>query len=247
MPEEEVVSWSRDLPELVATEDRKEQEDEEPGIAETTVRTSVTTGPSGAEDHRGEPKTAGPGEPTLETPRFRRSVATPVLKKISIGPYFVVWAPEIQRSSDGPTLRSDPSDPWGTADIGILDPDVLRAGTNQQKLPGNDRQHQQLRAFPRIKKVGDGNDGATAVDGESGKVEPDSEEQLKEEDECRGGDGGDRIDWSRPGRGSTQRDTKVLTRPPSPRSRQGARRQCAHTLATLWGERGIFSASGDPT
>ncbi|KAJ1184057.1 hypothetical protein NDU88_000867 [Pleurodeles waltl] len=50
MPEREVMSWSRNIPELVATEDRKEQEDEEPGIAETAVRTSVTTGPSGAEE-----------------------------------------------------------------------------------------------------------------------------------------------------------------------------------------------------
>ncbi|KAJ1116467.1 hypothetical protein NDU88_004678 [Pleurodeles waltl] len=82
---------------------------------------------------------------------------------------------------------------------GIPDPDVLRAGTNQQKLPGNDRQQQQLRAFPRIKKVGDGDDGATVADGESGKVEQGGEEQLKEEDECRGGDGGDRIYWSSPG------------------------------------------------
>ncbi|KAJ1150365.1 hypothetical protein NDU88_003159 [Pleurodeles waltl] len=46
----EVVSWSRNIPELVATEDRKEQEDEEPGITETAVRTSVTTGQSGAEE-----------------------------------------------------------------------------------------------------------------------------------------------------------------------------------------------------
>ncbi|KAJ1081401.1 hypothetical protein NDU88_001583 [Pleurodeles waltl] len=50
MPEREVVSWSRNIPELVATEDRKEQEDEDPGITETAVRTSVTTGPSGAEE-----------------------------------------------------------------------------------------------------------------------------------------------------------------------------------------------------
>ncbi|KAJ1157659.1 hypothetical protein NDU88_010363 [Pleurodeles waltl] len=50
MPEREVVSWSRNIPELVATEDRKEQEDEEPGITETAVRTSVMTGPSGAEE-----------------------------------------------------------------------------------------------------------------------------------------------------------------------------------------------------
>ncbi|KAJ1182031.1 hypothetical protein NDU88_007228 [Pleurodeles waltl] len=50
MPEKEVVSWSQNIPELVATEDRKEQEDEEPGITETAVRMSVTTGPSGAEE-----------------------------------------------------------------------------------------------------------------------------------------------------------------------------------------------------
>ncbi|KAJ1161921.1 hypothetical protein NDU88_002401 [Pleurodeles waltl] len=93
-------------------------------------------------------------------------------------------------------LLSDPSYPWGTAGIGIPDPDVLRVGINQQKLPRNDRQQQQLRAFPRIKKVGDGDDGATAAEGESGKVEQNGKEQLKEEDECRGGNSGNRIDWS---------------------------------------------------
>ncbi|KAJ1120690.1 hypothetical protein NDU88_008852 [Pleurodeles waltl] len=50
MPEKEVVSWSRNILELVATEDRKEQEDEEPSITETAVRTNVTTGQSGAEE-----------------------------------------------------------------------------------------------------------------------------------------------------------------------------------------------------
>ncbi|KAJ1170167.1 hypothetical protein NDU88_002048 [Pleurodeles waltl] len=49
MPEKEVVSWSRNIPELLAKEDRTEQEDEEPGITESVVRTSVTTGQSGAE------------------------------------------------------------------------------------------------------------------------------------------------------------------------------------------------------
>ncbi|KAJ1139178.1 hypothetical protein NDU88_005555 [Pleurodeles waltl] len=82
--------------------------------------------------------------------------------------------------------------------MGILDPDVLRVGTNQQMLPGNDRQQQQLRAFPSIKKDGDGDDGATEAEGESGKEEQDGEEQLKEEDECRGGDGGNQIGGSSP-------------------------------------------------
>ncbi|KAJ1105371.1 hypothetical protein NDU88_002778 [Pleurodeles waltl] len=43
MPGREVVSWSRNIPELVAIEDRKEQEDGEPGITETAVRTSLFT------------------------------------------------------------------------------------------------------------------------------------------------------------------------------------------------------------
>ncbi|KAJ1200273.1 hypothetical protein NDU88_004098 [Pleurodeles waltl] len=75
-----VVSWSQNIPEPVATEERKEwkeQEDEEPGITETTGRTSVFTGQSGAEGPQRERKTAGPGEPALEPPRFRRSVAFP--------------------------------------------------------------------------------------------------------------------------------------------------------------------------
>ncbi|KAJ1212104.1 hypothetical protein NDU88_007447 [Pleurodeles waltl] len=102
--------------------------------------------------------------------------------------------------SDGgggrPTLRSDP---WGTGDVGIPDPDVLRAGTNQQQLPGNGRQQQQLCAFPRIKR-GDGDDGRKAsADGESDKEEQDGKEQPPEDDVCRGGDGGNRIDWSSPG------------------------------------------------
>ncbi|KAJ1083115.1 hypothetical protein NDU88_003275 [Pleurodeles waltl] len=68
--------------------------------------------------------------------------------------------------------------------MGIPDQDVLRAGTNQQMLPGNDRQQQQLRTFPSITKDGDGDDGATEVEGESGKEEQDGKEELKEEDEC---------------------------------------------------------------
>ncbi|KAJ1188473.1 hypothetical protein NDU88_005234 [Pleurodeles waltl] len=57
---EEVVSCSRNIPELVATEDRKEQEDEEPGITKTAVRTSVTTGQSGAEEPQRRPEDRWP-------------------------------------------------------------------------------------------------------------------------------------------------------------------------------------------
>ncbi|KAJ1216060.1 hypothetical protein NDU88_003666 [Pleurodeles waltl] len=92
---------------------------------------------------------------------------------------------------DGPTLRSDPSYPWGTAD-------VLRAGPNQQQLPGNGRQQQQLRAIPRIKR-GDGDDGKKVADGESSTIEQDSEEQPPEDDDFRGGDGSNQIGWSSPG------------------------------------------------
>ncbi|KAJ1104387.1 hypothetical protein NDU88_001799 [Pleurodeles waltl] len=85
------------------------------------------------------------------------------------------------------TLRSEPSYPWGTADIGIPDPDVLRTGPNQQQLLGNGRQQQQLRAFPRIKR-GDGDDREKVADGESTTVERDGEEQPPEDDDFRGGD-----------------------------------------------------------
>ncbi|KAJ1127103.1 hypothetical protein NDU88_005507 [Pleurodeles waltl] len=50
LPEGEVVSWSRNIPELLATEEWTDREDAEPGVTETAVRTSVTTGQSGVEE-----------------------------------------------------------------------------------------------------------------------------------------------------------------------------------------------------
>ncbi|KAJ1136212.1 hypothetical protein NDU88_002629 [Pleurodeles waltl] len=50
LPKREIVSWSRKIPELLATEDQTDREDAEPGVTETAVRTSVTTGQSGAEE-----------------------------------------------------------------------------------------------------------------------------------------------------------------------------------------------------
>ncbi|KAJ1143119.1 hypothetical protein NDU88_009430 [Pleurodeles waltl] len=49
LPGKEVVGWSRKIPELLATEDQTDREDAEPGVTETAVRTSVTTGQSGVE------------------------------------------------------------------------------------------------------------------------------------------------------------------------------------------------------
>ncbi|KAJ1203577.1 hypothetical protein NDU88_007362 [Pleurodeles waltl] len=52
-PEEEVVSWSRNTPDLVKTEDWTDQEDVERGATDTAFRTSVTTGQSGSEESHG--------------------------------------------------------------------------------------------------------------------------------------------------------------------------------------------------
>ncbi|KAJ1214888.1 hypothetical protein NDU88_002499 [Pleurodeles waltl] len=52
-PEEKVVSWSRNTPELVNAEDWTDREDAERGATETAFRTSVTTVHSGAEESRG--------------------------------------------------------------------------------------------------------------------------------------------------------------------------------------------------
>ncbi|KAJ1118291.1 hypothetical protein NDU88_006486 [Pleurodeles waltl] len=49
-PGEEVVSGSWNTPELVKSEDWTDREDAEQGVTETAVRTSVTTGQSGAEE-----------------------------------------------------------------------------------------------------------------------------------------------------------------------------------------------------
>ncbi|KAJ1205663.1 hypothetical protein NDU88_001091 [Pleurodeles waltl] len=52
-PEEEVVSWSRNTPELVNAEDWTDREDAERGATETAFWTSVTAVHSGAEESRG--------------------------------------------------------------------------------------------------------------------------------------------------------------------------------------------------
>ncbi|KAJ1175033.1 hypothetical protein NDU88_000324 [Pleurodeles waltl] len=52
-PEEKVVSWNRNTPELVNAEDWTDREDAERGATETSFRTSVTTVHSGAEESRG--------------------------------------------------------------------------------------------------------------------------------------------------------------------------------------------------
>ncbi|KAJ1203550.1 hypothetical protein NDU88_007335 [Pleurodeles waltl] len=77
---EDVRSWSRNILGPVVTEERqewKEQEDEEAGNTETAGRTSVIAEQSGAEEPQRRTEDRWPGEPTLEPPRFRRSVAFP--------------------------------------------------------------------------------------------------------------------------------------------------------------------------
>ncbi|KAJ1201302.1 hypothetical protein NDU88_005115 [Pleurodeles waltl] len=72
----EVVSWSRNILEPVATEERKEwkeQEDEEPGFTETADRTSVITGRS---------ETEGPQQRTEDRwPRGAYSLAATLQEK----------------------------------------------------------------------------------------------------------------------------------------------------------------------
>ncbi|KAJ1161308.1 hypothetical protein NDU88_001795 [Pleurodeles waltl] len=50
LPEGDVVSWSRKIPELLAKEDQTDREDAEPGVTATAIRTGVTKGQSGAEE-----------------------------------------------------------------------------------------------------------------------------------------------------------------------------------------------------
>ncbi|KAJ1158255.1 hypothetical protein NDU88_010948 [Pleurodeles waltl] len=85
-------------------------------------------------------------------------------------------------------LRSDPSYPWGTAAIGIPDPDVLRAGASKQTL----------RVITRIEKEGGGDFGIEEVEGESGRGDQGGEAYNEGGDKCRGGDGGGRTGRSSP-------------------------------------------------
>ncbi|KAJ1152226.1 hypothetical protein NDU88_005003 [Pleurodeles waltl] len=123
--------------------------------------------------------------------------------------------------------------------VRIPDPDVFRAGTNQQQLPGNSRQHKQLRAFPRIKRS-DGNDGKkVAADGEAtqkNRTASNNHQRTTIAEEATvttGSTGAVQEKFYPAGRQGSHQTT-------STRSRQGPRMHCAHTLATLWGERGLF-------
>ncbi|KAJ1108672.1 hypothetical protein NDU88_006048 [Pleurodeles waltl] len=74
---EEAGSWSWSTPELTNNKERTDQEDADQGDTETAFQTSGTTLGFGAEESRCENEDRGPGEPMIEPPRFRRSVATP--------------------------------------------------------------------------------------------------------------------------------------------------------------------------
>ncbi|KAJ1153211.1 hypothetical protein NDU88_005972 [Pleurodeles waltl] len=62
---------------------------------------------------------------------------------------------------DRPSLSSDPSYPWGTGRAELPDPEVLRAGTNPEELPGDDRKKRDSTFRPERAGGGDGEERDT--------------------------------------------------------------------------------------
>ncbi|KAJ1082729.1 hypothetical protein NDU88_002894 [Pleurodeles waltl] len=121
-----------------------------------------------------------------------------------------------KRVCDRPTLRSDPSYPWGTNAMGLLDPDVLWAGTNQQTLTGDSGQQQPLCVITKIEKA---NCGDFEEEEEDGDGEDHGSKANKGRDEFGGGGS------SRRNNRSSLEETFPLGEqgrpPPAPRSSRG--------------------------